>query len=116
MIRVVYDPHAYSMCTEGHADSAPYGEDLVCAAVSALMLTLSRAAWQLEKDGVAECGGSIAAGLGSVWCKPKAGCEAIVRGVMNTVAIGMEMLAEDYGDYVCFVVREETMNRERNEA
>ena len=115
MIRVVYEPNAHSMGAEGHAGSAPYGEDLVCAAVSALMLTLSRAAWELEKQGYGACGGCIATGLGRVWFQPKAGCEPIVRAMMNTVAIGMEMLAEDYSDCVEFVVREETRKEERNE-
>ena len=44
MIQVTYEPREHRMRVEGHALAAPAGEDLVCAAASALAWTLVRAA------------------------------------------------------------------------
>ena len=44
MIRVTYEPREHRLRVEGHALAAPAGEDLVCAAASALAWTLVRAA------------------------------------------------------------------------
>jgi len=41
MIEVRYDRHHGRLQLQGHAGSAPKGEDLVCAAVSALCCTLA---------------------------------------------------------------------------
>ncbi|MGI6714313.1 MAG: ribosomal-processing cysteine protease Prp [Bacilli bacterium] len=40
MIKVTYQdqPHITFLRVEGHADSAPHGKDLVCAAVSAVVI------------------------------------------------------------------------------
>lgn len=46
MIHVMYEPREYHLRIEGHALAAPAGEDLVCAAASALAWTLVRAATQ----------------------------------------------------------------------
>ena len=41
MIRITCEPQKYSMTVEGHSGSAPKGEDLICAAVSIVTLTLA---------------------------------------------------------------------------
>lgn len=41
MTKITCEPDVYRMTIEGHSSSAPKGEDLVCAAVSALGLTLA---------------------------------------------------------------------------
>lgn len=45
MIRIMYDPEELILKLSGHAGSAPKGQDLVCAAVSALFGAL-----QLSED------------------------------------------------------------------
>ncbi len=44
MTNVTYEPEEYSLRVEGHTGAAPAGEDLICAAASALAWTLVRAA------------------------------------------------------------------------
>ena len=41
MTKVTCEPQSYRITIEGHSGSAPKGEDLVCAAVTALGLTLA---------------------------------------------------------------------------
>ena len=41
MIRVIYHPQHNRLTADGHAGSGPQGHDLVCAAISALALTLA---------------------------------------------------------------------------
>ena len=40
MIEAVYDRDALTLCIKGHANYAPYGQDIVCAGVSTLVYTL----------------------------------------------------------------------------
>lgn len=40
MIEAVYDKDALTLTVTGHADYAPYGQDVVCAGVSTLVYTL----------------------------------------------------------------------------
>ena len=100
MITVTYEPEAYRMTVRGHAGSAPYGYDLVCSGVSVLMLTLSRMSNLLEAAGKAEGNGIIVSGLGTLQCVPTEGNEDTVRTMLDTIAAGMELLAEEYPDYV----------------
>ena len=102
MIRVRYEREQYRLTADGHACSAPYGSDLVCAAVSILLHTLERMAWKLENAGMADCDSSLRMGYGKVRCVPTDGSEVAVHWVMDTVAAGLELLAEDFGDYVSY--------------
>ena len=102
MICVRYEREQYRLTAKGHACSAPYGTDLVCAAVSMLLHTLERMAWKLECADQAEAFSALYPGDGTVRCVPKAGSEAAVHWVMDTVASGLELLAEDFGDYVSY--------------
>jgi len=40
MIRICYEPGAHRLTADGHAGFAPRGQDIVCAAVSALLFAL----------------------------------------------------------------------------
>ena len=42
MTRIEYDRAAFSLTMEGHAGAGEAGNDLVCAALSTLMMTLER--------------------------------------------------------------------------
>lgn len=52
MITVRFEGTALTL--QGHASSAPYGQDLVCAAVSALVYALAQRLTDLEKQGALE--------------------------------------------------------------
>ena len=74
MIRVIYDGNT-GLTIQGHAGSAPRGEDLICAAVTGLALALETAAEQSElSPGKARFQGGdpkqyevIAGGLRRLW-------------------------------------------------
>lgn len=107
MIRVIYEREQYRVTTRGHACYGAYGEDIICSAVSVLMLTLLRMGNRLQASGKAVCGGRLESGLGNVWCRPAQGCEETVRTVMDTVAAGLELLGEEFPDYVCYELRKQ---------
>lgn len=50
MIKVTCEPQAYRITVEGHSGSAPKGEDLVCAAVSIITLTLGEMVLTVCRD------------------------------------------------------------------
>lgn len=105
MITAVYEREQYRLTAVGHAESAPYGQDLVCAGVSVLLLTAQRMADRLEQEDAAVCRSRVVQGSGSVQCLPKKGCEARVRGVLDALAAGLELLSEECPDCVCYEER-----------
>ncbi|MBQ6398248.1 MAG: ribosomal-processing cysteine protease Prp [Oscillospiraceae bacterium] len=97
MTRVLYEPNKLHLRIEGHAGSAPKGEDLVCAGVSALGFTLLLAAGEYYADIVTD----EDSGLMEVTLKPQNVEEsAYCFVVMNTIADGLELLAYKYPEYV----------------
>ena len=50
MIKVTCESQAYRITVEGHSGSAPKGEDLVCAAVSIITLTLGEMVLTVCRD------------------------------------------------------------------
>ena len=80
-----------SVKLEGHAGSDVYGKDLVCAAVSALVLTLAEAV--KDKPGaevILKPGDSVI----------RCGQEA--EGAFDCICLGFALLAKKYPDYVCY--------------
>ena len=53
MTHITYEPQMPGMAFDGHAGAGPYGGDVVCAALSALMYTLIAA---LPDDTAVEMG------------------------------------------------------------
>lgn len=51
MISVIYDRQDFTLTVRGHANTAEYGHDLVCAAASVLLHTYSAAADLLYNRG-----------------------------------------------------------------
>ena len=76
MIQVIYDPEGCRLELQGHAGSAPWGQDLICAGVSTLALSL--------QDYAGSRGGScfLQAGKGVITCPPafREGFDAICQG------------------------------------
>ena len=91
MIRITrHSPACVTL--EGHANSAPYGKDLVCAAVSALMLTLAA---NVEGKEAAEI--VLQPGNSRISCTPDA------AEIFDCFCVGFEMLARRFPEYVCFL-------------
>lgn len=50
MTRAIYDREHLRLTMEGHAEAGPGGEDLVCAALSMLAMTLERRVREREEE------------------------------------------------------------------
>ena len=95
MIEIVYDPDELTVEATGHAGAAPYGQDMVCCAVSVLMQTL-----EVTGRRVGAVKSSIAPGHAAVqilpyplqWMEAEQRVEAIVDGLRE--------VARSYPQYV----------------
>ena len=89
---------------DGHADSAPPGDDLVCAAASALAVALTEAVRRLDDEGRAEmtsiCGDD---GHLQIDFTVAEGEQERALGIINTVTDAFLWLENGYPDCVCVV-------------
>lgn len=83
----------------GHAGQGAYGEDIVCAGVSALVETLSLAMDQV----IVEAGEkTVADGMARFcWRSPLTEVE---RAVVTTFVVGLQDLANSYPEFVRFTM------------
>lgn len=103
MIHAVYDRPNHRVTVTGHAGAAPHGEDLVCAAVSALLCTLAETVRRLERNHQAErVVIRLLPGDGAVSFVSEYEC--LANAVMDTVCVGLECLAKQYPEYVRYEV------------
>lgn len=94
MIEARYDEEALTLLVTGHAGSARYGRDLVCAAASILMLTLERA---LQKQGLLGAESEKRSGYAKIICAERG---ERARESFETIFAGYELLAEDWPKFV----------------
>lgn len=98
MIRARYERRALALDVSGHAQSAPKGEDLICAAASTLAFT-AEAALQDEAERfyprVVRKPGEV-----RISCEPTAGARKACRRLLDTLWFGFELLAREYPEYV----------------
>ena len=87
-----------SVKVKGHAQSAEYGKDLICASASILFYTLVEALDRLQRDGKCKC--EVKALEGDAEIKAISTDPTEVIHVINTIMIGYEILAEDYPENV----------------
>ncbi len=104
MITVTFhgEPHAYTgFSCSGHAEYAEPGEDIVCAAVSALTLTTANALEALTEDGMqaeqAEDGGYLMVQMED----PLSERAAVL---LDALALGLQMIEESYGNRYLTVI------------
>lgn len=90
MIRITRQG-ATCVTLKGHAGSAEYGKDLVCAAVSALALTLAANAEDLEEAEIL-----LEPGNSRISCSPDA------AGMFDCICKGFQLLAEKFPEHVYF--------------
>lgn len=96
MIRARYGRKGLFLDLRGHALSAPKGQDLVCAAASALAFT-AEAALREEADRFYPRV-VLRPGEMRIACEPAEGSRRACRRLMDTIWIGFELLARDYPD------------------
>ena len=103
MICAVYDRPNHRVTVKGHAGAAPHGEDLVCAAVSALLCTLAEAVRRLECNHQVEQA-EIRLMAGDAEISFVSEYECMVNTVVDTVCLGLECMAEQYPQHMRFEV------------
>lgn len=98
-VRRAPDGSIVEVRTEGHAEFAEYGEDIVCAAATVLVVTaligLKRVA-QHPHEGKA--------GSGKAYCKVMAGGTAEssmkAQAILETTVLGLRDIQKDYKDFI----------------
>ena len=95
MIKIEYHRSRHELTAKGHAGYAPEGQDIVCAAVSALMLTAASFA---QANGEAEI--CLEPGDLRVRCLPRRRYDAPVSLVFNAIAAGLRRTAAEYPENV----------------
>ncbi len=98
MIRAEYNRVDLSLLVRGHAQSAPKGEDLICAAASILAFTAEGVLQNEEAHFMPRI--SRRNGEFRIVCQPKEGQVARCRQIFDTIFTGFEILANEYPDYV----------------
>ena len=96
MIRVSCGGTALSI--QGHAGAAPYGQDLVCAAVSALVYALAQRLTELDQLGAFEESPvvKLQSGQAEIIAAPKRKYAATVAEDFRLVQSGLKLLAKHY--------------------
>lgn len=102
MINIEYEKHGNieELCVTGHADYAPIGKDIVCAAVSSIVYTLKIALEKAEKNEKALL----------LRCKLNEGCAVLIfntlsaetSAIVNALIDGLKAISDSYPDYIRF--------------
>jgi uncharacterized protein YsxB (DUF464 family) len=101
LIRVRYRAEDCFLEITGHAGSAPRGQDLICAGVSALALTLAENVERLGRLGwLAEQEVSLVPGDTRIRCRPKEEYAGTVQVVFAAVCAGFEVMEERWPGFV----------------
>lgn len=103
MITVTYYRGYHRVTVKGHAGSAELGKDLVCAAVSALVLTLE--ANVRRWDGKGYCYSTavtVDGGDAEIQVQPKSYFRLSIMQILDAVCAGFEVLAREFPEYVCY--------------
>ena len=106
MIHVTYYRLFNRVTVEGHAGSGPEGHDLVCAAVSALALTLAgNVAHMQAQDAVRDVITKLDEGNAEIQCTPYRRYKDSARQILSAICVGFELLATKYPENISYDVR-----------
>lgn len=104
MISVIYDRQDFTLTVRGHANTAEYGHDLVCAAASVLLHTYSAAADLLYNRGyVKRINRDIESGKSSIGVEVLPDYIDVVRLALDSVVSGYKFLSTRYEDAIEFL-------------
>ena len=106
MIHVTYYRQYNRVTVEGHAGSGPEGHDLVCAAVSALALTLAGNVKYMEaQDAVHGVTIHLGEGNAEIQCTAYRRYKDSVEQIFRSICVGFELLSTKYPDNISYDVR-----------
>lgn len=104
MVNIEFDYNEGHVTVSGHAQSAPHGRDLVCAAVSALIYTLAANVEQMEAAGLLDsCTLDIRPGDSRICWQPAPYARQMVQARTEAVILGFSCLATAYPAFIKFV-------------
>ena len=107
MIQITYNRRRHRLTAKGHAGSGRKGHDLVCASVSALVLTLAANVASLATaDNVRRHVLRVQEGDAWISCVPAPKMQAVVTLIFDTVCSGFELLETLYPENICYAVVE----------
>lgn len=106
MIQVTYYRTYNRVTIEGHAGAGPEGHDLVCAAVSAIALTLAgNVSYMESQKAVHDVTIRLDDGNAEIQCTPYRRYKDSVAQILRAVCVGFELLATKYPDHISYEVR-----------
>ena len=105
MVEIRYNRPRHRVTIQGHAGTAEIGHDLVCAAVSALALTLAANVKNMEAHGhVYAVVIDLTAGNAKISCTADVQYADSVTQVFNTICAGFELLSKKFSKNVKYRV------------
>jgi uncharacterized protein YsxB (DUF464 family) len=106
MIKVIYYRQYNRLTVEGHAGAGPEGHDLVCAAVSSLVLTLAANVSYMEAQGaVYSVTTKLDTGNAEIQCTPYRRYKDSAAQIFRAICVGFELLATKYPEHISYDVR-----------
>lgn len=106
MIKVIYYRDYSRVTVEGHAGAGPEGHDLVCAAVSAIALTLAGNVSYMEaQEAVHDVVIRLDEGSAEIQCTPYRRYKDSAQQIFRAVCFGFELLATKYPEHISYGVR-----------
>ena len=96
MINIKFNPNTYERDITGHAEHGKKGEDIVCAAISALFYTLAESLYYSEHMLEETFDFSDEDGNGHISCKPKPEFEGNISLIYWTILNGFEVIEKNY--------------------
>ena len=96
MVTVTFKPETLELEVKGHAEHDKKGEDIVCAAISALFCTLSQALLESRNMLKAKPVIKDKDGDGYIQCKPKKEFEGNIARTYWTILVGFDLVAKNY--------------------
>ena len=96
MIEIKINTKKFTVDITGHAEHGEKGEDIVCAAISALFYTLAESLNHSEKMLEAPFDFSEEDGNGHLSCKPKPEFEGNILLIYWTILNGFDLFAKQY--------------------
>lgn len=106
MTKIIYRPDDLDLVVEGHAGKAKKGEDLVCAAVSTLTMTLEQTL-KVQSDIISFVMKNSEKARFRAYVSDNSPLRAQAVVIFETIATGLLALAEEFPEFVKFDIEGE---------
>ena len=103
MVKITWYPQYNQLTIEGHAGTAPVGEDLVCAGVSAVWHTLAANAMAWKDMGyLRDLRIKEIEGYCQMSYVPQARWKKLLSAIAGGIVLGLEWMAREYPEHITF--------------